>query len=366
MPGATKIIPQLKHGKAFPASRYNDPRGGRASALERNILRYRAAEAALYLFYAEDTRRFLVNTVYPASLQSTSAQPHVPSETDRLQTLLAPLIHSALQAKTLTFDDAERLRGAIDGYQNKKLKAAMGYAVAIDILSTSEAKELQALLQYRNDLAHRLHDVVADTSRLEFVTSGFDFLPPKYKADALDRLRALRELLSERSFHKLTFMVSLDGLGFELAETVYEEELKRLDRLINRQIARERAAWEQLRPQLDLAGTGLAGDLHPRHPANHRPRRHLHGDDWEPETGHLTKRGVEICYRLFDLDRCPMAVAWLMGMTLRSAERRYASWLKAGGKTRQRSEVVRYPRPNSSKLTAGSAATEKIQPIPLA
>jgi hypothetical protein len=30
-------------------------------------------------------------------------------------------------------------------------------------------------------------------------------------------------------------------------------------------------------------------------------------------TGHLTKRGAEICYRLFDLGKSPMAVAYLMG-----------------------------------------------------
>lgn len=343
MPGATKIVPQLKYGKTFPASRYNDPRGGRPGAIERNILRYRAAEAALYLFYAEDTRNFLVETVYPTSVRSASASAKVPSETERLQDVLAPLLSSALKAGTVSFDDAGRLRNAIDGYQSKKLKAAIGHAVAIDILRIGEAKELHELLQYRNDLAHRLHDVVADTSRLEFVTSGFDFRPPKYKADALDRLRALRKLLTERSFQKLIFMVSLHAFGFELAQKVYEEELKRLDRLISRQIARERASWNRLRPQLDLTGTGLEGDFHPRHPANHRPGRHIYGDDWEPETGHLTKRGVEICYRLFDLDRSPMAVAWLMGMTLRSAERRYASWLKAGGGTRQHSEVVRCP-----------------------
>ena len=343
MPGATKTVRQLRYGKTFPASRYNDPRGGQSSALERNILRYRAAEAALYLFYAEDTRNFLVKTVYPARLRRVSAPVAVPSETERLQGVLAPLLSNALKSGTVSIDDAERLRGAVDGYQSKELKAAIRHAVAIDILSMGEAKELHELLQYRNDLAHRLHDVVADTSRLEFVTSGFDFRPPKYKADALDRLRALRKLLTERSFHKLIFMLSLRGFGFELAQKVYEKELMRLDRLISRQIAHERAAWNRLRPQLDLTGTGLEGDLHPRHPDNLRPRRRTYGDDWEPETGHLTKRGVEICYRLFDLQRSPMAVAWLMGMTLRSAERRYKSWLKAGGKTRQRSEVVRNP-----------------------
>jgi hypothetical protein len=37
-----------------------------------------------------------------------------------------------------------------------------------------------------------------------------------------------------------------------------------------------------------------------------------------------------------------MAVAYLMGMTLRSAERRQQSWVKAGGPQRVRAEVDRF------------------------
>lgn len=83
-------------------------------------------------------------------------------------------------------------------------------------------------------------------------------------------------------------------------------------------------------------------DLSPRFPANHRPGRQGYGEDYIPATGHLTKRGVEICYRLFDLGKSPTAVAYLMGMTLRSAERRRRSWIKAAGLQRARAEVERY------------------------
>jgi hypothetical protein len=53
MPGVTKRHSKRDFGQAFPASRYDDPRGGRTSSLEHNILRYRATEATVYLFYAE-------------------------------------------------------------------------------------------------------------------------------------------------------------------------------------------------------------------------------------------------------------------------------------------------------------------------
>jgi hypothetical protein len=128
---------------------------------------------------------------------------------------------------------------------------------------------------------------------------------------------------------------------FELAEHAFEQDLKRLDRIIMKQIDRERERFRAINAELDLRGTELVDDLSPRFPANHRPS-YSYGDDYIPATGHLTKRGVEICYRLFDLGKCPMTVAYLMGMTLRSAEWRQRSWIKAGGLQRVRSDVERY------------------------
>src|SRR5215472_10692228 len=67
MPGVTKHHTKRDYGRAFPASRYDDPRGGRASALERNILRYRAIEVTVYLFYADEVRDFTLTDVHSAS-----------------------------------------------------------------------------------------------------------------------------------------------------------------------------------------------------------------------------------------------------------------------------------------------------------
>jgi len=125
-----------------------------------------------------------------------------------------------------------------------------------------------------------------------------------------------------------------------------------LDRLITRQIARERQRYSAINGELDLRGTELVDDLSPRFPANHRPGRQGYGDDYVPATGHLTKRGVEICCRLFDLGKSPIAVAYLMGMTLRSAERRWRSWIKAGGLHRVRAEVERYDLRSIRRLSS--------------
>ena len=132
----------------------------------------------------------------------------------------------------------------------------------------------------------------------------------------------------------MTIMVSLDRLLFESAARVYRDELKRLDHLIRTQIHRERSRLAQINAELNLSGTQFIDDLHPRHPANHH-RNRREGLD----SGHLTKRGAEVCYRLFDLGKSPIAVAYLMGMSLRSAQGRHRNWVKAGGRARTRATI---------------------------
>jgi hypothetical protein len=74
--GVSKSHPKRAHGPAFPHNRYDDPRGGRPSALERNVLRYRAAEATLYLFYAAEVRDFMIanmSNMYPRAIKDAAA-----------------------------------------------------------------------------------------------------------------------------------------------------------------------------------------------------------------------------------------------------------------------------------------------------
>ncbi|SRR5258708_98574 len=146
------------------------------------------------------------------------------------------------------------------------------------------------------------------------------FTAPTYKGDALDRLRKYGRSLWERT-RRLILELSRDGMLFEFAERAYEGELKRLDRLIQTQIGRERARAKTISAELDLRRTELVGDLDPRFPANQHAGRSF-GDDYVPSSGHLTKRGVEICYRLYDMGKSPIAVAYLMGISLRAAENR--------------------------------------------
>ena len=354
MPGVTKHHSQRDYGRAFPASRYNDPRGGRALAIDRNILRYRATEATVYLFYAEEVRDFMLTDVHRAAVRQPGEAIWAQPEEQRLQRVFADLLRAAETERKLPAEDAEALRRAFtsERQQGKKLKIAFAYAVTIGIFTEAEAAELKALLGYRNHIAHRIHLVMSDISRNYWAIERVVYAAPTYKGDALDRLRAYRRSLWERTRGQLLLTLSTDSMLFELAEHTFEQDLKRLDRLIEKQIARERERYKTINAELDLRGTELVDDLSPRFPANHRPDR-SYGDDYIPATGHLTKRGVEICYRLFDLGKSPTAVAYLMGMTLRSAGRRQRSWIKAGGLQRVRAEVERYDARSLRRLPPG-------------
>lgn len=352
MPGVTKHHAKRDYGRAFPASRYDDPCGGRTSAIERNILRYRATEVTIYLFYTEEIRAFMLTDVYPAAIRSSGEAIRERTEGQRLQSVFADLLRDAKAGGRLEAEDAEALRSAFASkpQQSKNLKAAFDYAVKIGIFTEAEAAELKALLNYRNDIAHRIHLVMSDISRNYWAIDHITDAAPTYKGDALDRLRVYRRSLWERARGQLLLTLSTDSMLFEHAEHALEQDLKRLDRLIKKQIAGELERYKAINAELDLRGTELVDDLSPRFPANHRSGRQGYGDDYTPATGQLTKRGVEICYRLFDLGKSPRAVAYLMGMTLRSAERRQQSWRKVGGLERVRTEVERYDMRSMQRL----------------
>jgi hypothetical protein len=359
MPGFQKQHRKRNFGRAFPASRYDDPRGRRPSALERNIARYRTAEITLYLHYAEEIRDFMLTDVYRATAVKPGADPWEPSKERRLQNILSRVLSNAEIKKSLKTEDGIALRQAFasERQQGKKLKAAFAHAIKIGIFNETEANELKELLDYRNDIAHRVHEVMSDLNRSYWAADHVAYAAPAYKGGALDRIREYKTSMWNRAGGKLMLSLSMDSMLFELAEDVLEADLKRWDKLIRKQITKERERTKAINAELSLKGTELVGDLAPRFPANHRPSQ-SYGGDYLPETGHLTKRGVEICYRLFDLGKSPMAVAYIMGMTLRSAERRQRSWLKAGGPQRTRPEVERYdlnfqqrpasPRPNDA------------------
>jgi hypothetical protein len=118
---------------------------------------------------------------------------------------------------------------------------------------------------------------------------------------------------------------------FEAIERALNADLKRMRRRIKRLFAERRDEERHVSKELSLKGTGMDGELSPGHPYN------------QYDSGRLTQRGVEVCYRLFELGKSPLAVAYLMRISLKAAKRRHEMWQAAGGDQRVQQDIDTMP-----------------------
>jgi hypothetical protein len=124
----------------------------------------------------------------------------------------------------------------------------------------------------------------------------------------------------------------LNGLLFHSAEKIFLTEIKRLEGKLSRLAKIRRKQTDDVNNELSaITGTEFEGDLQPLDPLNHY-------DD-----GRLTKRGVEICYRLFDVGKSAMTVAHLTGLSLIAVRKRQRRWTELGGVNRVTVDIAAIP-----------------------
>ena len=267
------------------------PKGTRLPALEQNILKYRALEMVLVLFYAENLREFVLGSIRATDRFSDSGRDRLPDNTPNVYLKMWKVL------------------------------------IADGIITEAESTAIQALVNFRNDIGHRIHQLTLDVSREPVARDAARFLGPKYDYGARRALKKYREELSQRMASKYVSELSFDSLYFEAAEKTYELELKRLDRKIRKQIETRKKEHAHLNAELGVDDIGLSGQYRPGHPTN------------RTRSGALSRRDVEICYRLFDSGKSPLAVAYLMRVSYRAALKRRHLWDKEGGPNRTRAEL---------------------------
>lgn len=171
-------------------------------ALEKNILKYRAIEMTIILFHAENLKNFITNSI---------------RATDELRHRL--------------YKRPQRLPVGT----KKVLQKAFEILVLDGILTGDESDELQTLIGYRNDIAHRMHLLTADIVHLGRPDERLRQLKLKYRYDALGKFERYRNKIERGLRSRYVLPLSFDGLFFENAEQTYKEELQRLRNRINRQ-----------------------------------------------------------------------------------------------------------------------------------
>jgi hypothetical protein len=252
--------------------RKHHPEGRRLPALERNILKYRAFEMVIFLFHAESLKRFVLGAVRatsPARFPSGMKRP---------------------------------------------VERAFAYLVDDGILTANESADIQELIDFRNSIGHRVHELTADLSRDPVAEDFVAFGGSKYLPGALRKLMRYEHIIEKRLASKYIMPLSFDHLVFEAAEKVYRREMTRLDKAIRWQIETRTQKIAQLNREIDRIQPYISEAIEPDHPLN------------VARNGTLTNRGNAVCSRLFALELSDLAVAHLMRVSLRAIKRRRQLW----------------------------------------
>jgi hypothetical protein len=258
---------------------HRNPKGNRLPALEQNILKYRAFEMAIVLFYIEDLKAFVLDSI---------------RATDRI----------------CSGRDDKKPRIPADA--TKVYEKAWAVLVADGIISQEDSDEIQCLINYRNHIAHGIHELTCDISREPFARVQFNKV--RYDYEAVTKLKRFRDKITRGSQARYVMSLSLRSMLFDATEKTYQQELKRLDRKIRRQIEVRKEQIERLEAELSGTNGRSWQEDTPAHPGN------------IARNGTLTPSGVETCFRLFDQKFSPLAVAHLMGISHRAALRRRQAW----------------------------------------
>jgi hypothetical protein len=260
--------------------RAHHPKGRLLPALERNILKYRALEMVIILFEVEQLKEFVVAAVQATDVYNGESQPRIP-------------------------------KGA-----KNKYKKAWSALVADGVLTQAESDEIQRLLDYRNDIGHRIHELTYDLSREpiaeEYVRFRNDmpFKIAKYDYQARSQIKYYRDKIYREIGLKYITVISFDSLLFEAAAKTYEQELRQLDRKIVRQLAQRKKQIEALNREI-VSANADADSVYPL---------------YKKDNGTLTAQGIKTCYYLFSEGKSTLAVAHLLRVSYRTAARRRRDW----------------------------------------
>ena len=149
----------------------------------------------LFLFYAEELKRMLIDSV-GAKIR----------------------------------EQKKDLKGA------KLLKAIFQRLISEELLSQPESEELRDMIEHRNQIAHQIQNLTGDIEipgRYRFR----QFVKLRYDYQALTRVMKWQEVLWTRFDQHYDHSLSFEPLLFEVAEKAYKAELNSLKKRIDRQMA---------------------------------------------------------------------------------------------------------------------------------
>lgn len=166
-------------------------------ALEKNILKYRALQIVLLLHQVESLRSFVIESIRGSdsfSIRNGSPQP-LPAGIKR------------------------------------PMEKALHVLVSKGIITAKENEDLQHIIEVRNQIGHKVHELVADISAPRTLGKHDQI----YDYFALERFERYRDKIARGMMAHFVLQLSSREHAFEQAEATYKEELDRLRKRIDRQ-----------------------------------------------------------------------------------------------------------------------------------
>lgn len=258
-----------------------NPRGRNLGSLEKNILKYRTFEMVMILFYVEEMKTFSVRSI---------------QVTDEFRKR-----HS---------NEEERLPNGT----KKVYKKLWRILVDEGVLSEEEKDDIEKIIDYRNDIAHSIHELVFDLN-LDSYSKGFvEFKGAKYDYGVLDRLKLYRDKIGRGLQGKYIIEISMNSLLFDPAGRVYEQELKLLDKKIRTLLKQRKDENHKVESEIKELDKNILDYICPYYPVNFN------------SSGQLTTSGIKCIENLFQLGLSKLAVSYIMRLSLKSVTRRKKIW----------------------------------------
>jgi len=259
------------------------PYGNALTTLESDVLKLRALEMILVLFYMEDLKSSIIDSLRVSDDINNEFKPQKKCD------------------KKIDRFKAARLRLESEG-----------------VISRQESEKIKELINFRNTIGHRIYEITADVgpdSNLSLYIGDQIRKSTLYKYDTVSTARNLRKkVLHNMSLKGYAQSLALASIGFSSAEKVYIKEINALRKKINKKGLDYEKKIATLNEEFKRLPKEVVNFVEPGHPNNF------------VANGNLSRKGIEGIYRLFDNNLTPLATAHLLRISYRSALRWYKRW----------------------------------------
>jgi hypothetical protein len=259
------------------------PHGNSLTTLESDALKLRALEMILVLFYMEDLKSRIIDSLK-----------------------FSDIIDDEVKTQ-------EKCDRKID-----KFKAARLRLESEGVISRKESQEIKDLINFRNTIGHRIYEITADIgpdANMSLYVGEKIRRSTIYKYDTVSSARNLREkVLHNMGLKGYIQPLAFASVIFSSAEKVYIKEIKSLRKKIYKKGLAYDSKIAALNQEFKRLPQEVVIFVEPGHPNNFLAN------------GNLSRKGIEGIYRLFDNKLTPLAAAHLLRISYRAALRWYKRW----------------------------------------